>query len=485
MKEKHIYIYGAGEAGLSTLNSLKNSIKSSNSYTSIFSFIDDDHNKQETFLDGFEILSIEKFKQNSKKKENKEVILSSEFISTNKKSQLLDFCNKHRITVKKVPLYEEWVTETEFDVKKIKQLQISDLLDREEITIDNSLIKENILNKTLLITGGAGSIGSQIVKAITKYNPKKIIVIDISETALHNLEMYIIDHKLFDIKKIFFRTIDIKDKIQLRHVFKKYNPEIIFHAAAFKHVPMMERNPLSAISSNIFGTHNLLELTAEFKTRKFVFISTDKAVNPTNIMGATKRYSENMVQYFNKQNNTTTYITTRFGNVLGSNGSVIPRFQYLIDNGFDLQVTHPDIVRYFMTIEESCNLVLEASSMGNNGEIFVFDMGKPCKISHLAKSMIKLNGLEPGIDVKIHYTGLREGEKLHEELLANSENTQGTYHPKILIAKPENNNNELFVTNLVILEKYIKNNQIDDAVKLLKKCIPEYKSQNSIYNMLD
>ena len=481
MKKKAIYIYGAGEAGQSTLLSLK----IIDDEIIIKGFIDDDLKKIGILVKGFRVYSFDQFKQLDHLNDKVEVILSSEFIPNLKRVQLLDFCNKNKVTVKKVPRYKDWINETEFSVEKIKKLQISDLLERDEITIDNQKIESNLKEKKILVTGGAGSIGSQIVKSIIEYNPQQIIVIDFNENALHDLELFITDSNKISLKKIEFITLDIKDKKSLSFLFEKFNPEIVFHAAAYKHVPMMEKNPLSAVSNNIIGTFNLLENTHRFSTKKFIYISTDKAINPTNIMGASKRYSECLVQYFVSKNKKTEYVTTRFGNVLGSNGSVIPRFQYLIDNGQDITVTHPDIIRYFMTIEEACNLVLEASTMAKNGEIFVFEMGEPCKISDLALKMIKLNGLELGVDINIKYTGLRPGEKLMEELLANSDNTLKTHHPKILIAKSSTENFNTFYEKLIDLEKATKNNNPIEAVQILKKCIPEYKSQNSKFSTLD
>lgn len=481
MSNKLIFIYGAGEAGLSTLISLKLYKKDIN----VKGFIDDDSNKIGTEFNSLRVYSFDQFKNLDSLNSKLEIILSSEFITKSKREQLLDFCNKNQISVKKVPRYKDWINENEFSVDKIKKLQISDLLERDEITIDNKKIESNLKGKKILVTGGAGSIGSQIVKSIIEYNPKQIIVIDFNENALHDLELFITDSNKISLKKIEFITLDIKDRKSLSHLFEKFNPEIVFHAAAYKHVPMMEKNPLSAVSNNIIGTFNLLENTYRFSTKKFIYISTDKAINPTNIMGASKRYSECLVQYFVSKNKKTEYVTTRFGNVLGSNGSVIPRFQYLIDNGQDITVTHPDIIRYFMTIEEACNLVLEASTMAKNGEIFVFEMGEPCKISDLALKMIKLNGLELGVDINIKYTGLRPGEKLMEELLANSDNTLKTHHPKILIAKPSTENLNTFYDKLVELENATKNNNSTEAVQILKKCIPEYKSQNSKFSTLD
>ena len=479
--KKHIFIYGAGEAGASTIHSLKPLIEE----IEIIGLIDDDLTKKGKTLNNIKIYSFDEFKKNIHFYSKVEVIISTEFITKQKKEELLDFCNSNKIIVKKIPEYKDWVNETEFNTSKIKKLQISDLLDRNEIILDYQNIQTQLSGKVILITGGAGSIGSQIVKSIIDFNPKHILIIDNNENRLHDLDLYINDLNKKTKTSIDLITLDINHKSSLNFLFKNFRPDIIFHAAAYKHVPMMEKNPLSAISNNILGTLNLLELTQKYISQKFIFISTDKAINPTNIMGATKRYSECLVQFFALKNSKTIYATTRFGNVLGSNGSVIPRFQNLIDNLKDIPITHPEIIRYFMTIEEACNLVLEASAMAKNREIFVFDMGKPCKIKDLAIKLIKLNGLQPGIDIKIKYTGLRPGEKLMEELLANSDNTIKTHHPKILKARSTINDFQIFYNKIKELKDSIKRNNQEKAVKILKHCLPEFISQNSNFSELD
>ena len=467
MKKKSIFIYGAGEAGISTILSLGKLIKELN----IIGFIDDDLNKVGNTINGIKVFSFKQFSELNFNGTKTELIISSEFIKNDKRESLIEFCNRKKIIVKKIPEYRHWTNENEFKPEKISKLKISDLLDRNEIKVNYQRIKSYLFEKVILITGGSGSIGSQIVLSVVEYNPTHIIIIDINENSLYDLELELKDLNVITNCKVDFFTIDVKDKASLSYVFEKFNPEIIFHAAAYKHVPMMEKNPLRAISNNILGTYNLLELSKNYNTSKFVFISTDKAINPTNIMGATKRYSECLVQFFALNNQNCIYITTRFGNVLGSNGSVIPRFQSLIEKTKDIEVTHPDIIRYFMTIEEACNLVLEASTMAKNREIFVFDMGKPCKINDLAIKLIKLNGLEPNIDIKIKYTGLRPGEKLMEELLANDDNTIKTHHPKILKAKSRKINYDIYIENLNFLRDCIEKNNSLEAVNILKRCL--------------
>ena len=481
MTKRYVYIYGAGEAGISTILSFEKLTEE----LEIIGFIDDDLKKIGKEISGIKVFSFEQFRNLNFIGNKYEIIISSEFINKDKKEDLIEFCNKHNITVKKIPEYKYWTNENEFKPEKISKLKISDLLDRNEIKVNTEIIKSYLNDKVIMITGGAGSIGSQIALSIIEYKPKRIIIIDINENALHSLELELKETNEYRSNLIDFFTIDVKDKDSLTYIFGNLKPEIIFHAAAYKHVPMMEKNPLSAISNNILGTFNLLELSEDFNTNKFIFISTDKAINPTNIMGASKRYSECLVQFFALNNPNCIYVTTRFGNVLGSNGSVIPRFQSLIEKTKDIEVTHPDIIRYFMTIEEACNLVLEASTMAENREIFVFDMGTPCKINDLAIKLIKLNGLEPNVDIKIKYTGLRPGEKLMEELLANDDNTIKTHHPKILKAKSKEINYDKYFKNLKLLRKHIEKNNSLEAVRVLKTCLPEFKSNNSEYTILD
>ncbi len=345
-------------------------------------------------------------------------------------------------------------------------------------------IKEELFNKTILVTGAAGSIGSEMVRQILPFKPKLLLLLDIAESPLYDLELEIRDNPSTNIQNIEPIIGDIRNKERMRNVFNTFHPDIIFHAAAYKHVPMMELNPSESILNNVLGTKIIADLSMEFNASKFVMISTDKAVNPTNIMGATKRIAEMYTQSMNGFGKTK-FITTRFGNVLGSNGSVIPRFKKQIDSGKPLTITHPDITRYFMTISEACQLVLEAGSMGKGGEIFIFDMGSPVKIADLAKKMIQLSGLELGKDIQINYTGLRPGEKLFEELLANEENTLPTHHKKIMIAKVKSYPFD-FVSGEIDELVDLFNSQNNEAiVTKMKKIVPEFLSKNSEYERLD
>lgn len=366
----------------------------------------------------------------------------------------------------------------------IKNLQIEDLLNRKPIKIENEEVKKRHYEKTILVTGGAGSIGSEIVRQVAQFNPLQIVVLDQAETPLYEVELEM--KEKFPNINFKFILADISNKHRLEPIFQKYQFSMVYHAAAYKHVPLVEENPHEAILVNILGSKNLSTLSSKYKVNRFVMISTDKAVNPTNVMGASKRAAELFVQSLqNVEGNTTKFITTRFGNVLGSNGSVIPHFKKQIQNGGPVTITHPDIVRYFMTIPEACELVLQAGTMGVGGEIFVFDMGEPVKILDLAKRMIKLSGFEPETDIKITYTGLRPGEKLYEELLSDDAKTLPTHHEKIMISKDPNMRFEDVdkLVNLISVAS-IRRDKLE-VVKLLKEIVIEFKSNNSVYEALD
>lgn len=366
----------------------------------------------------------------------------------------------------------------------IKNLQIEDLLNRKPIKIENEDVKKRHHEKTILVTGGAGSIGSEIVRQVAQFNPSLIVVLDQAETPLYDIELEM--REKFPSINFKFVLADISNKHRLEPLFQKYHFSMVYHAAAYKHVPLVEENPHEAILVNILGSKNLSILASQYRVNRFVMVSTDKAVNPTNVMGASKRAAELFVQALqNVEGNSTKFITTRFGNVLGSNGSVIPHFKKQMENGGPITITHPDIVRYFMTIPEACELVLQAGTMGVGGEIFVFDMGEPVKILDLAKRMIKLSGFEPETDIKIIYTGLRPGEKLYEELLSDDAKTLPTHHEKIMISKdPTMSFDE--VQNLVnLVSKAALRRDKLEVVKLLKEIVLEFKSNNSVYEALD
>ena len=386
---------------------------------------------------------------------------SSDVITT-----LLDL----KIKIYKLPKIQDW---NHTDFTNLKSIKIEDLLRRNPIKLDNKKLASIYENKTILVTGAAGSIGSEIVRQLINLNPEKIVLVDQAETPLHEIKVELTkNHPNLQFKSI---IANVRDRNRLEQIFQNYLPEIVFHGAAYKHVPMMEANPVESLSVNFNGTKNTADLAVKYKAERFVFISTDKAVNPTNIMGATKRVAELYIQSLaSNLTNKTTFITTRFGNVLGSNGSVIPHFKKQIENHGPVTVTHPEITRFFMTIDEACQLVLEAGAMGKGGEIFVFDMGSPIKIIDLAHHMIRLTGLTPNVDIKIEFTGLRPGEKLYEELLADKETTLPTHHQKILIAKASHHFDESKNSLLLNLEYSISNNNEEKALKDLKKLVPEY-----------
>ena len=356
------------------------------------------------------------------------------------------------------------------------------MLGREPIKLDNEKIKKQLSNKVVLVTGAAGSIGSEIVRQIVRFSPKKVILLDQAESPLYEIELELLEKTInCEIEVVMG---DIRNKDRMDNMFRTFLPEVIYHAAAYKHVPMMENNPSEAILTNVLGTKNMADLSVKYNVKEFVMVSTDKAVNPTNVMGASKRIAEIYIQSINKTSNTR-FITTRFGNVLGSNGSVIPRFKKQIDKGGPITITHPEITRYFMTIPEACQLVLEAGAMGQGGEIFIFDMGKSVKIVDLAKKMIRLSGLTIDRDIQIIYTGLRPGEKLYEELLNDQENTLPTHHSQIMIAKVMEYNLEEVSEKINQLVAMFDEQNNEKIVSKMKEIVPEFKSNNSIFEKLD
>lgn len=411
------------------------------------------------------------------------VLIVSESFSRTEKNKIVEDCLDLGIEVFNVPSMEKW-NKKEDITTQIKPIEIEDLLEREEIKIDDKLIKKDISGKTVMVTGGAGSIGSEIVRQLADFSPELIVILDQAESALHDLELYLI--KNYPGLNFIIELADISNMYRLDLMFKKYSLNIVYHAAAYKHVPLIERNPHEAIYVNILGTVNLSILSLNYEIEKFVMVSTDKAVNPTNVMGASKRAAEMYVQALqNEKGVYTRFITTRFGNVLGSSGSVIPYFRKQIEEGGPVTVTHKDIIRYFMTIPEACQLVLQAGTMGRGGEIYVFDMGKPIKILDLAEKMIRLSGLEPYKDIGIEITGLRPGEKLYEELLNDVATTLPTHHPKIMISKIPAGEFLDIKTKIKTIIKTATKHEDRKVVMLLKELVPEFKSENSTFKDLD
>ena len=470
-------IYGAGEAGILTFNALTSH---SASNARVVGYIDNDSKKVGKSINGVRVYARETLTEFFiKKNVVSEIIVSINNIDNYSLRKIVEGLVDYPVQVKIVPPVEDWIN-GELKVSQIKQVQIEDLLNRVPINIKNSKISNELKGQTIVVTGGAGSIGSEIVRQIANYDYKSLIIIDQAESALYDLQQELKQHGFHNFVPI---VADIRDKNRMNTFFQKFQPTMIFHAAAYKHVPLMEYNSYEAIKVNIAGTKMLVDLALSYEVNKFVFVSTDKAVNPTNVMGATKRIAEMYISCMSQENKTK-FITTRFGNVLGSNGSVIPLFRRQIEKGGPMTVTHKDITRYFMTIPEASQLVLEAAAMGQGGEIFIFDMGESVRIFDLAKNMIKLSGLRYPEDIDIKITGLRPGEKLYEELLASGENTLPTYHKKIMIGKVRELNytevrskiDELCVSNLFFN---------GDTITLMKQIVPEYVSNNSEFCKLD
>lgn len=478
-KEKtNVIIYGAGDAGIITKRTLDRdaAIK----YKAV-AFIDADEDKLGRSIEGVFIYPQSKMPELIKEYEIELVIIAIQKISSQKKNEITDLCLENNVKVLTVPPVTNWIN-GELSFNQIKSIKIEDLLERDPIKLDDLTISAQLKNKVVLITGAAGSIGSELARQCANYSPKKIYLLDQAESPLHELELEFNEK----FKDTAFEVViaDIRNVERLKHVFKSFQPQIVFHAAAYKHVPMMENNPSESIFTNILGTKNTADLADEFKVERFVFVSTDKAVNPTNVMGASKRIAEIYIQSLGKKSQTK-FITTRFGNVLGSNGSVIPRFKKQIEEGGPITITHPDITRYFMTIPEASQLVLEAGSIGKGGEIFVFNMGKSVKILDLARKMILLSGLKENRDIKIIFTGLRPGEKLFEELLADTENTLPTHHEQILIGKVREYDYEDVKSIINELIKLFNTQNNELIVQRMKDLVPEFKSNNSVFQKLD
>ncbi|MEG0982484.1 polysaccharide biosynthesis protein, partial [Algoriella sp.] len=481
-----VLIYGAGDSGYITRDILQNDTQYN---IKVIGFIDDNPSKIGKIVDGVKIYSINDItKQFVEKNDISEIIISIQNIRTNQLLNLSKSIEDLPVKIKIIPPISKWIDGT-YKSKQIKELKIEDLLGRESIKLDNPIINQNLKGKKVLITGAAGSIGSEIARQIAVMDIEQLVLIDQAESALYDIQQTL-KNKISEEKqnKIHYIVSSVRDQKRMFSLFNKYRPEVIFHAAAYKHVPLMEKFPYEAINTNIYGTKIIADLANEFEAEKFVMVSTDKAVNPTNVMGATKRVAEIYVNCISKVSKTN-YIVTRFGNVLGSNGSVIPLFKRQLDHGGPLTVTHPDITRFFMTIPEACQLVLEAAIMGKGGEIFVFDMGESMKIIDLAKRMIRLSGYKYPEEIDIKIVGLRPGEKIYEELLATDENTIKTHHEKIMIAKVNTDKcdkNKVLIEELCLMSSQIeKHEHVINLVALIKEIVPEFKSKNSEFEKLD
>jgi FlaA1/EpsC-like NDP-sugar epimerase len=483
-----VLIYGAD--GYSLL--IKQALETSGMGKYIIAgFIDENPNKFDKTIQQVRVYRSKDIKRLHRNIRIDKLIVMSEDLKSDAKKKTIEKCVELGIKVLTVPPTTEWMT-GRLRLNQIQDLKIEDLLQRPPIVIENKKLSRDLSGKRILITGGAGSIGSEIVRQVLSYDPEMVIICDQAESPLHELQLEI--EEIFPVANLKLCICDIQNFNRMYAIFKEYTPHFVYHAAAYKHVPMMENNPGEAILTNVLGTKNLADLSMTFDVEKFVMISTDKAVNPTNIMGASKRIAEIYIQSLNKVSTSsgneraakqTRFITTRFGNVLGSNGSVIPRFRSQIQKGGPITVTHPDITRYFMTIPEAVQLVLEAGTMGQGGEIFIFDMGEPVKIVNLAKKMIKLAGLVPEVDVAIVYSGLRPGEKLYEELLNEDETTIPTHHHKIKISKVREYEYGDVASDINELLSLSKNSDELKAVKKMKAMVPEFLSNNSRFQMLD
>jgi FlaA1/EpsC-like NDP-sugar epimerase len=479
-------IFGASEAGIIANDVIK---RERNSNLVIAAFLDDDPKKEGKIIEGKKILKgLENLSMLVENQGVSELIIAVRDLSLKRKKEILEECFKYKVHVSIVPPLNQWINRG-LNSEAIRDLKIEDLLGREQISLDNPQIKESLREKTVLVTGAAGSIGSELCRQIMYYNPKLVVLLDMSESALYELDLDLKNANMVTPHQVVLA--DIRDENNMKSIFSKFKPDIVFHAAAYKHVPMIENYPEEAIKSNILGTKILADLSVLHHVDKFVFVSTDKAVNPTNVMGATKRAAEIYVQSLNAflmkhhKNSYTRFITTRFGNVLGSNGSVVPLFKKQIQRGGPITVTHPDVTRYFMTVPEASQLVIEAGIMGNGGEIFAFDMGEPIKILDLATNMIQLSGKKVGDEIKIVFTGLRDGEKLYEELLNDSEKVKITHHPKIKIAQVSPVHYYKIESQLELFFNMVGKSNENEIVFHLKSIIPEFKSNVSRFEVLD
>ena len=476
-KEERILIYGAGVSGLITKKTIE---KDARLMYKIVGFVDDNKKMEGTRLEGVSVTHTSKLEHIIKEEAITTVIMAIQKPDEDNRKKIVELCLELNVKIQKVPNLKSWIN-GEFSTKQIAKINIEDLLGRKPIILNEDKISSELKGKIILVSGAAGSIGSGMVRQIAKYNPKKIVLLDQAESPLYDFQ----NELLTNFPDLNFEVVigDIRSYERMERLFDFFKPDYVFHAAAYKHVPLMESNPSEAVLTNVKGTKNLVDLALKFKVNKFVMISTDKAVNPTNVMGASKRIAEIYAQAANNKG-ITRFVTTRFGNVLGSNGSVIPLFQRQIEQGGPITVTDERVTRFFMTIPEACQLVLDAGTMGEGGEIFVFDMGESVKIIDLAKKMIQLSGLELGKDIEIKVTGLRPGEKLYEELLAEEENTIQTHHPLILKAKIREEEASQ-IQEIELLIQLFESQKNDEIVTKMKQIVPEFISNNSDYEKLD
>ncbi|SHG80345.1 polysaccharide biosynthesis protein [Winogradskyella jejuensis] len=483
--ELNVLVYGTDENAIAIASALKS--EKPNRF-SVLGFIDKaERNKSKQIL-GLPIFNINRnIAVTLRIHSAQALILADKDISKEENIAIIDKCLDYNLKVYRAPLLSD-IEENKNITSQIEKIQIEDILERAPIKLDNKLVAKEIFNKCVMVTGGAGSIGSEIVRQVAGYKPSRLIILDQAESPLYNIQLEIKNN----FPQLSYEAVicDVRSIDKIRKVFKQQKPDVVYHAAAYKHVPLMENHPSEAVFSNVLGTKNVADLSQEYGVEKFVMVSTDKAVNPSNVMGASKRIAEIYVQALQEDNNkslkkTTGFVTTRFGNVLGSNGSVVPLFKKQIEEGGPVTITHPDIIRYFMTISEACQLVLEAGAMGNGGEIFIFDMGKAVRIIDLAKKIIRLAGYTPNKDMSIKIIGLRPGEKLYEELLNDKTTTLPTYNEKIMIAKVNTQEIAEVVSNIEELIEISKGGVKGDIVKKMKTIVPEFVSMNSDYEKFD
>ena len=489
----NVLIYGAGEQGVITKRTLERDRKKN---YNVVGFLETRSQLFGQKLEGTSIYDVRRdLIRLIKNEEVDQVVIAVWEIPASLKRHIADTCIEYKVKVLHVPPADQWIN-GDLNNNQIREVKIEELLERDAIELHLNEIRRQVGDKVILVTGAAGSIGSEIARQLMPFNPRQLILLDQAESPLYELDLELT--RAFPQSRFEIVIGDIRVKERMENVFRTFKPQWVFHAAAYKHVPMMENNPSESVLTNAHGTRVCADLSVQYGVEKFVLVSTDKAVNPTNVMGASKRIAEMYVQSLDKRQahqavssnvtgiiSTTRFITTRFGNVLGSNGSVIPLFRRQIENGGPVTVTHPDVTRYFMTIPEACQLVLEAGAMGTGGEIFIFDMGEPVKIADLARKMIALSGLELDRDIKIEFTGLRPGEKLYEELLAQQENTLPTHHPKIHIARVREYTHEKVAADMDELIGLFDTQDNGRIVRKMKAMVPEFVSNNSVYTALD
>ena len=484
-----VLIYGTKEAGVAIAKMLRSS---GNTPYHPVGFISDAQSQTNYYLAGLRVRPLnEKLFEWMKLRNIKHVIVSPIKMHEINPSKDLQIFINHNIHILTTPYFTQMDNPDEIDAQRIGRIdsiRIEDLLERPKIEVDTENVRQVLKNKVVLVSGAAGSIGSELVRQVQKYEPQVTILLEMAESPLHDLTLELHDH--FPDARFIPVIADVRNRERIEQIFRDMRPDVVYHAAAYKHVPLMESHPNEAIQANVLGTKNMADMAVKYGVQRFVMISTDKAVNPTNIMGASKRIAEIYVQSLFKKlqkenSNCTKFITTRFGNVLGSNGSVIPYFQKQIASGGPVTVTHPDIIRYFMTIPEACCLVMEASTLGHGGEIFIFDMGQPVKILDLARNMIRLAGFTPEKDIAIEFSGLRPGEKLYEELLNQKETTLPTTNEKIMIARVREFEYDTVSQQIEQLISISRQNKPFTTVKQMKALVPEFISKNSVYEQLD